>query len=156
MSCWATTVSVCVWVCVCVNLKAFKHPPFWPSSLTMTTHTFPHLLGPGRYLSLWPSYTGFPAGSDSKESACNVGDPGLIPGPVRSPGEGHGYPCQYSCLGNPMDRGAQCATVYRVTGLDRTEWLTPSYISKHMWFLSFHDSSVTFLHHNGYHGEIPN
>ena len=46
----------------------------------------------------------FPGGSDGKESACNTGDPGSIPGSGRSPGEGH--PLQYSCLENPMDRGA--------------------------------------------------
>ena len=45
---------------------------------------------------------GFPGGSDSKESACNAGDPGSIPGLGRSPGEGDGYPLQYSCLENPM------------------------------------------------------
>ena len=56
----------------------------------------------------------FPAGSDSKESACNAGDPGSIPGLGRSPGEGNGNPCQYSCLGNPMDRGAWPATVHGV------------------------------------------
>ena len=44
-------------------------------------------------------------GSDSKESACNVGDLGLIPGLGRSPGEGNGNPLQYSCLENSMDRG---------------------------------------------------
>ena len=52
---------------------------------------------------------GFPGGSDGKESACNVGDTGdanSIPGLVRSPGEGHGNPLQYSYLENPMDRGA--------------------------------------------------
>ena len=47
----------------------------------------------------------FPSGSDGRESACNVGDLGLIPGLGRSPGEGIGYPLQYSCLENPMDRG---------------------------------------------------
>ena len=51
-------------------------------------------------------YMGFPGGSDGKESACNVGDPGLIPWLGRSPGEGNGYPLQYSCLENSMDRGA--------------------------------------------------
>ena len=49
---------------------------------------------------------GFPRGSDGKESACNVGDLGLIPGSGRTPGEGNGNPFQYSCLRNPMDRGA--------------------------------------------------
>ena len=45
-------------------------------------------------------------GSDSKASVCNAGDPGSIPGLGRSPGEGNGSPLQYSCLENPMDRGA--------------------------------------------------
>ena len=52
---------------------------------------------------------GFPGGSDGKESACNAGDIGdaySIPGLVRSPGEGHGNPLQYSYLENPMDRRA--------------------------------------------------
>ena len=46
---------------------------------------------------------GFPAGSDSKESACSAGDLGSIPGSGRSPGEGNGNPLQYSCLENPME-----------------------------------------------------
>ena len=53
---------------------------------------------------------GFPGGSAGKESACNTGDPGLIPGLGRSPGEGNGNPLQYSRLKNPMDRGAWWAT----------------------------------------------
>ena len=48
----------------------------------------------------------FSTGSDSKESACSAGDVGSIPGLERSPGEGNGDPPQYSCLENPMDRGA--------------------------------------------------
>ena len=44
--------------------------------------------------------------SEGRRSACNVGDPGLIPGLGRSPGEGNGSPLQYPCLENPMDRGA--------------------------------------------------
>ena len=48
----------------------------------------------------------FPGGSDSKESTCNVGDLGSVPGLGRSPGERNGYPLQYFCLENPMDRGA--------------------------------------------------
>ena len=58
---------------------------------------------------------GFPHSSVGKESACNAGDPGLIPGLARSPGERNGNPLQYSCLENPMDRGAWWATVYGVT-----------------------------------------
>ena len=57
----------------------------------------------------------FPGGSDSKESAGNVGDLGSIPGLGRSPGRGHGNPLQYSCLENPMDRGACWATDHGVT-----------------------------------------
>ena len=55
---------------------------------------------------------GFPGGSDGKESACNVGDPGLIPGSGRCPGEGNGSSLQYSCLRNPMDREAWQASVH--------------------------------------------
>ena len=57
---------------------------------------------------------GFPDGSDSKESACNVGDLGSIPGLGRSPGGGHGNPLQYSCLENPMVRGPWQATAHGV------------------------------------------
>ena len=57
----------------------------------------------------------FPAGSDGKESAYNAGDPGSIPGLGRSPGEGNGYPLQYSCLEKSMDRGVWWATVHGVT-----------------------------------------
>ena len=49
--------------------------------------------------------SGFPGGSDSKDYACNAGDLSSIPGLGRSPGEGNGYPLQYSCLENSMDRG---------------------------------------------------
>ena len=48
---------------------------------------------------------GFPHSSGGKESACSTGDPGLIPGSRRSPGEGNGNPLQFSCLKNPVDRG---------------------------------------------------
>ena len=54
-------------------------------------------------LSLFP---GFPGDSNGKESACNAGDLGLIPGLGRSPGEGNGNPLQYSCLENPIGGGA--------------------------------------------------
>ena len=57
----------------------------------------------------------FSGGSDGKESTCIVGDLDLILGLARSPGGGHGNPLHYSCLENPMDRGAWQATVHRVT-----------------------------------------
>ena len=56
----------------------------------------------------------FPGGSEGKESTCNAGDSGSIPGLGRSAGEGNGNPFQYSCLENPMDRGAWWATVHGV------------------------------------------
>ena len=64
----------------------------------------------------------FPGGSDGKESACNAGDRGLIPGSGRSPGEGNGYPLQ--CLENPMDREAWWATVHRL--IKSQTWLSDS------------------------------
>ena len=57
---------------------------------------------------------GFPGGSDSKESACNAGDLGLILGSGRFPGEGNDNPLQHSCLENPMDRGTWQTTVHGV------------------------------------------
>ena len=67
----------------------------------------------------------FSGGSDSKESACNAGDLGLSPGLGKSPGEGNGFPLQYSGLESSMDRGAWQATVHGVTK-NRT------------WFSNFH------------------
>ena len=60
------------------------------------------------------SAMGFPGGSVGNESGSNVGDPGSIPGLVRSSGEGHGNPLQFSCLENPMDGGAWQAILHRV------------------------------------------
>ena len=74
----------------------------------MTIHLF-YLTNP------YSRYMGFPGGSDGKESTCNAGDLGSIPGLRRSPGGGHGNPLQYSCLENPMDRAAWWATVHAVT-----------------------------------------
>ena len=65
----------------------------------------------GFFIHIW----GFPIGSDSKESTCSAEDMSSTPGLGRSPGEGNGYPFQYSCLDNPMDRGAWWATVHGVT-----------------------------------------
>ena len=70
--------------------------------------------------NLETSHIPFLGGEDSKESACNAGDPGSIPGLGRFPGEGNGNPLQYSCLENSKDRGAE------VTASDTTEQLTLS------------------------------
>ena len=59
-------------------------------------------------------YRGFPYSTVGKESGCNAGDLGSIPGSGRSPGEGNGNPLQCSCLENPTDRGAWWATVHGV------------------------------------------
>ena len=59
---------------------------------------------------------------DGKVSAYSAGDPGSVPGLGRSPGEGNGTPLQYSCLENPMDRGARWATVHGVT--KSRKWLS--------------------------------
>ena len=57
----------------------------------------------------------FFGGSDGKNPPVNAGDAGSVPGLERYPGEGNGNPLQYSCLGNPMDRGALWITVHGVT-----------------------------------------
>ena len=68
----------------------------------------------------------FPGGSDGKESACNMGDPGLIPGLGRSPGEGNGNSLQYSCLENSMDRGA-CRLQSKGSRRIRHNWVTSTF-----------------------------
>ena len=85
-------------------------------------HCLP-LISPRKFSD--PSFhlSGFPGGSDGKESACNAGDLGSIPRLGRSSGEGNGSPLQYSCLKNPMDGGAWQNTVHGVTESDMTEWL---------------------------------
>ena len=70
---------------------------------------------------MYQTFWGFPGSTSGKESACNAGDMGWIPGSGRFPGEGKGYQLQYSCLGNPMDRVAWWVTVHGVTvGMDMT------------------------------------
>ena len=73
-------------------------------------------------INMCSSCWGFPGGSDSKESACNGGDPGSTSESRRSPGEGNGYPLQYSCLENSMDRGAW-------EGLVHSCYITDGYFS---------------------------
>ena len=73
---------------------------------------------PGRILGVLSSFQGFPNSSVGKESACNAGDLGSSPGLGRSPGEGNGNHLQYSCLENPMGRGAWQATVHGATRVE--------------------------------------
>ena len=75
---------------------------------------------------------GFPGGSDGKESACDAGDLGSIPGLGRSSGGGHGNPFQYSCLEKFMDREAWRAAVHKVVqGRTQLKWLSNSCIPKY-------------------------
>ena len=78
----------------------------WPSSL------FP---ASALKFAIYAAPIWFPRWLSGKESSCSAGDPGSIPRLGRSPGEGNGNPLQYSCLKNPMDRGARWATVHEVT-----------------------------------------
>ena len=89
--------SICVSVCVCVCVCSFLSE-LWTLYL--------------KDLCSLP-LKGFPCSSVSKESGWNAEDWSLIPGSGRSPGEGSGNPLQYSCLENPMHRGAWQATVHR-------------------------------------------
>ena len=105
---------------------------------------------------------GFPGGSEAKAFAHNTEDLGSIPGSGRSPGEGNGNPLQYSCLENPMGRGAWWATAHRVTksrtrlrdhftftlGLCTSCYLcletSPSWSTEH---IPAHSASLTLLNH---------
>ena len=78
-------------------------------------------------------------------NAGDTGDPVSIPGSGRSPGGGNGNPLQYSCLGNPMDRGAWRATVYGVTESDTTE-----HPYRHM-----NINTYVLIHSHIYHYWIP-
>ena len=74
---------------------------------------------------------GFPGGSDGKESTCNAGDLGLIPGSGRSPG----YPLQYSCLENPMDRGGAWQAMVHTVAMS---WTRLRQLSTHAHILQTH------------------
>ena len=84
-------------------------------------------------------FMGCLGGSDSKESACSARDPCSVPGSGISPGEGNGTPLQYSCLENPMDRGAWWATVHGVAkGRTRLSDQAHSYSHLYIWDLRFY------------------
>ena len=98
------------------NIIFIDHKRHWEVA---ENHDF-SCIYPIKYISLKKSIyltflvAHFLGGSDTKESACSTGDPGLIPGLGRSPREGNDYPLQYSCLKYSMDRGAWWATVHGV------------------------------------------
>ena len=72
---------------------------------------------------------GFPGGSDSKESACNAGDPGSILGSGRCPGEENGYSLQHSCLENSTDREPWRATIHAESPTWLSDWHTHVFLS---------------------------
>ena len=83
-------------MCMSMAVLIFCRCPFWSGPILVVQYFWLPLLKMG----------GFPGGSVGKESACNAGDPGSIPRLGRSSREGNCNPLQYSCLGNPVDRGA--------------------------------------------------
>ena len=100
---------------VWTNDSSLKHVSFWLHvALWLHTERIPDWLNLLFALYVRP-LLGFHGGSDKKESAFNAGELDLIPRSGRSPGEGNGYSLQYSCLENPMDRGAWQAIVHGVT-----------------------------------------
>ena len=72
--------------------------------------------------------------SVGKESACHAGDPSSVSGPGRSPGEGNGNPLQYSCLGNPTDRGDWRATAHGVSRVRHNLATQPPPIIQFLFF----------------------
>ena len=88
----------------------------WKLWVILTNCCISMVDGCGRIYFVTPSTydSGFPRGSVGKESACNAGDLGLIPGSGRDPGEGNSNPLQYSCLENSMDEGARQGTVHGI------------------------------------------
>ena len=103
-------------------------PSYWGSEVSISPHSIPVLPSaskpsscpspppcPFLYFRLpSPSTQGFPRWLSGKESSCQAGEVGSTPGQGRAPGERNGNPLQCSCLENPMDRGAQRATVHVV------------------------------------------
>ena len=94
-----------------------------------------------------PVFLGFPGGPDGKESTCNIGDLGSIPGLGRTPGGGHGSPLQYSCLENPHGpRSLACYSPWGCKELDMTEQLS-AHSTYHVnlpsfWFTQSSSSSL--------------
>ena len=136
------SLNICVCVCVYIYLYIYVYMllrVFFVTSLVAqlvknppTRQEIPvWFLGqedPWRKIGYTLIFLGFHGGSDSKESSCNSGDPGLIPGLGRSPREGNDYPLQYSGLENSMDRGAWKAIVHGIEESNMTQWLSLSKI----------------------------
>ena len=111
---------------LCSSSRRFPNPGTEPSSPSLQVDSLPSeppgkpkdtgmgnlSLLQGNFLSQELNWCLLPC--HGKETACNVGDPRSIPGLGRSPGEGNGNPLQYSCLENPMDRGAWRTTVHSI------------------------------------------
>ena len=94
-----------------------------------------------------PVFLGFPGGWDGKESACNAGDLGSIPGLETPPGGAHGNPLQYSCLENP--HGQKCLVGYSPWGckeLDMTEWLSTAQLMYNIVLVSALQQSDSVIH----------
>ena len=87
--------------CSTISIARTWKQPKWPSI--------------DEWIKMYYIHMGFPGDSEVKASACNAGDLGSIPGLGRSPEEGNGNPLQYSCLENPIGKGAWWATVRGVT-----------------------------------------
>ena len=100
------------------RLALEKQPPYFQEKLVTICKT-------GWKVNIWNGFHICLHSSVGKESACSTGDPGLIPGSGRSPGAGNGNPLQYSCLENPIDRGAWWATVHGVS------WIRHVLATKH-------------------------
>ena len=110
-------------------VPAWVPPPIF-CVLTESRHTFQ------TFKITFTNILDFPGGSDGEESACNVGEPGLIPGSGRCPGKRNGYPLQYSCLKNSMDRGAWRRNPWGCIKSDTTGQLTLSLFQIWcLWFL---------------------
>ena len=92
-----------------------RHKGIMPHTFSLSTTYFPHPLSYSVLISFPIILLGLPRCLSGKESTCQIGDTGSIPGSGRSPGEVNSNPLQYSCLRNPMDRGSRQATVHRVT-----------------------------------------
>ena len=98
----------------------------------------PHIswMSPTIFVCLYSNFKDFPGDSDGKVSTCIAEDQGLSPGFIRLPADGNGYPLQYSCLENPVDRGSWQATVYGVAR--NLAWLSSN----------FHFTQISLLQRN--------